>query len=63
MLNQPHPFIDFVTLLVIFLAAFNYSVLGMFGTDLIRSLDPLPPTFAVLIGLAALWQALRQPLL
>jgi len=30
------------------------------GTDIIAAIDPLPPTFAIVIGLSGIWQALRQ---
>ena len=61
MLNQPHPFLDFASLVVILLAAVNYGWAGAFGSDLIAWVDPLPPTFAIVIGLCGVWQLLRQP--
>ena len=60
MIYNSHPVIDFCTLLVILVAAVNYGVASVFGIDLIAAIDPLPPTFGVVIGLSGLWQALRQ---
>jgi len=61
MLSEPHPFLDFMSLLIILLAAVCYGISGVFGTDWIRWIDPYPPTLAILIGLSGLWQLVRQP--
>ena len=60
--DSPHPVVDFCTLALILLAAANYGIAGAFGLDAIAAIDPLPPSFAVMIGLSAMWQSLRQVL-
>ncbi len=60
MINQPHPILDFLSLLVILIGAINYGLAGVVGKDFIASIDPWPPTCAVVIGLCGVWQALRQ---
>ena len=45
---------------LILLAAANYGIAGAFGFDAIAAIDPLPPSFAVMIGLSAMWQWLRH---
>ena len=60
MFSTSHPFIDFCSLAVILLAAVNYGVAGIWGTDLIAKIDPIPPTFGVVVGACGVWQMLRQ---
>jgi len=60
MIYTSHPFLDFCSLVIILLAAVNYGWAGLTGTDLIAAIDPWPPSFAILVGLSGLWQAVRQ---
>ena len=61
MLYQPHPFLDFTSLLIILLAAVNYGMSGTFGIDVFRWIDFFPPTLAIIVGLSGIWQLMRQP--
>jgi uncharacterized membrane protein YuzA (DUF378 family) len=60
LIHESHPLLDLFSLIVILMAAVNYGLAGAIGTDLIAKIDPLPPTFAVVVGLCGVWQALRQ---
>jgi len=60
MLSEPHPVIDFWSLVVILLAAVNYGVAAIWGTDFIAKIDPIPPTSGVAVGACGVWQMLRQ---
>jgi len=60
LIDSSHPILDFCSLLIILLAAVNYGWAGLTGTDIVAAIDPLPPTFAIVIGLSGIWHALRQ---
>jgi uncharacterized membrane protein YuzA (DUF378 family) len=61
MISGSYPFADFMSLLIILIAAISYGIAGIFGTDWIRWIDPFPPTVAILVGASGVWQLLRQP--